>query len=298
MKKFKKVLLTAGGIIIAGMVINSALFVVDQTQYCIVTRFGNPIKTILEPGLYGKLPDPIDTLRYFERRLQFYETGLNEYLTADKKNVVVDSYICWKIIDPQKYWQAIRTEAATETILREISDSAIGAALGTYPLSEFISVEPDGVKIDQIMAEVTENCNRRARRDCGLEIVDTRLKQLTLPKENIESVFRRMQTERERMAKKYRSEGREEAIKIRAEANKEKKLLLAATYKKAEKIRGEGEATAMKIYANAFKKDENFYKFIRSLEAYEKVIDDKTTLVLSLESEFLKFFSPRIKLQK
>lgn len=298
MKKFRRTFLTVVIIIIAGVVINSIFFVVDQTQYCIVTRFGNPIRTILKPGLYAKLPEPIDALRYFDRRLQSYETGLAEFLTADKKNIVVDSYICWKILDPHKYWQAIRTRAETETILKEISASAIGAALGTHPLSEFISTETNGVKVDEIMAEVTRNCDQRARKDCGIEIADVRLKQLTLPKENKESVFRRMQSERERMAKKYRSEGREEAIKIRAEASKEKKVLLAKAYKNSEKIRGEGEASAMKIYARAFGKDKSFYKFIRSLESYEKIIDDKTTLVLSLDSELLKFLSPRIQPKK
>ena len=293
--KLKRIILLTGLAAIVVIIISSSLFVIDQAQYCIVTRFGNPIRTITEPGLYVKFPDPVDTAKYFDNRLQFYETGITEVLTADKKNIVINTYLNWKVTDPQKYWRAIRTKAETETILKEISGSLIGAAISRHLLSEFISTQPEEVKTAQIMKEVTSNCNAIAGRDFGIEIADVRLKQLNLPPQNKQSVFTRMQTERHRIAKKYRSEGQEEAIKVRALADKEKTLILSEAYRKAEKIRGEGEAQSINIYAKSFSKDREFYEFMKSLQSYEKMIDQKTTLVLSLDSELMKYFKDSVR---
>jgi len=156
-----------------------------------------------------------------------------------------------------------------------------------------VSVDPAAVMVDSIMGQVTRNCRSRALTDYGIDVQYVKLKRIRLPEQNLESVFQRMRTDRQRLAKKYRSEGEEESLKIRADADKEKRDILALAYRDAEMIRGEGEARAASIYAAAFNKDPRFYKLTRTLQAYEKFLNEKTTVVLSTDSELLKLFKER-----
>jgi membrane protease subunit HflC len=263
---------------------------VDEREYVVITQFGEPIKAIKKAGLNWKWPDPIQSVNRYDNRLSTYELGETEYLTEDKKNVMVDSYIVWKIDDPIRYMRTVKKKIGAETRLADILSSETGIGVGKYDLSSLISTKPEKIKFGQMMMEVKEEISQKAK-DYGIEIADVKVTLLNFPERNKLSVFRRMKAERERIAKGYRSEGTEKGTKIRADADKKKQIILSEAYETAQKIKGEGEAIAIKTYAEAYKKDIKFYELIRTLESYEKFIDGKTTVVLSADSELLKFLN-------
>jgi len=268
--------------------LNLIIYTVDTTEYAVVTQFGNPVNTILEPGLKIKLPEPIQSVHRFDNRIQVYEAEPLELLTSDKKSVKVDYYGTWRITDPVTYMKTVKDKVGAEARLLDLFSSSLGVNLGQYGFDELINVESNKLKLNVMMQDTVQKCKEKAK-EYGIEVVDAQIKVLNYPEANKQSVFSRMKAEREQMAKKYRSEGSEEAAKIRADAEKEQKILLSEAYKQASKFKGEGDAEAIKIYAEAFQKDPKFYEFIRALETYEKTIDEKTTLVLPSNSEILKY---------
>ncbi len=263
---------------------------VDEREYVVITQFGDPIKAIKQAGLNWKWPDPIQSVNRYNNRLMTYEMGETEYLTEDKKNVMVDSYVVWKIDDPVKFMKTVKNRLGAETRLSDILSSEIGISLGKYDLSSLISIEPEKIKFTRMMEEVREEISQKAK-DYGTAIADVKITLLNFPERNKLSVFRRMRAERERIAKGYRSEGTEKSLKIRADADRQKQIILSKAYEKAQKIKGAGEALAIKIYAEAYEKDIKFYELVRTLESYEKFINEKTTVVLSADSELLKFIN-------
>ena len=264
-------------------------FTVDETQFAIVTQFGKPVRTITTAGL--KLKWPWQSLLSFEKRLMVYNPRPSEFLTRDKKNIVVDSYVAWRVADPNRFLQTVNDLTGAEMRLHDTVWAAAAAALGNTDLSALVSVRPEEVKVQDVMRQVTEHSGARALDQYGIEIVDVRMKRLNLPAQNRESVFARMRAERERIAKQYRAEGEAEALKIRAEADKEKSRIISEAYREAEKIRGDGDAQSTRIYAEAYSRDPKFYKLVRTLEAYKKVIDPNTTAILSSDSELLKLLT-------
>jgi membrane protease subunit HflC len=282
------------GFIGAGLLIifiGSIFFQIDETEFAIITQFGKPVRAIETAGLHVKWPDPVQSLRRFDRRLLLFDPEPSEYLTEDKKNILVDVYMGWRISEPRKFLEAVKERPVAEIFLADITSAAMGAALGNYPLSALISIDPEQIKVDEIMEHVTRKCREKAETEYGIHVLEVRLKRLNLPDQNKESVFQRMRTERERMAKKYRSEGEEEALKIRAEADKESRAILSEAYEEAQKIIGQGEAEAARIYAAAHDRNPRFYKLVRTLESYRKVLNDKTTVVLSTDSELLELLT-------
>jgi membrane protease subunit HflC len=263
---------------------------VDEREYVVITQFGDPIKAVKKAGLNWKWPDPIQTVNRYDNRLKTYELGETEYLTEDKKNVMIDTYLVWKIDDPIRYMRTVKNRMGAEIRLADILSSETGIGAGKYDLSSLISIQPEEIKFGQMMVEVKKEISRKAE-DYGIEIADVKVTLLNFPDRNKLSVFRRMKAERERIAKGYRSEGTEKGTKIRADADKKRQIILSEAYERAQKIKGEGEAIAIKTYAEAYEKDIKFYELIRTLEAYEKFIDEKTTLVLSADSELLKFIN-------
>ena len=280
--------LSAGFLII---LIGSIFFQVDETEFAIVTQFGKPVRVIESAGLNVKWPDPIQSLRRFDRRLLMFDPEPSEFLTEDKKNILVDVYMGWKISEPKKFLEAVKERLVAEIFLADITSAAMGAALGNYSLSALISVDPEQIKVDEIMEDVTRQCREKAAAEYGIHVVEVRLKRLNLPDQNKESVFQRMRTERERMAKKYRSEGEEEAMKIRAEADKESRAILSEAYEQSQMTIGQGEAEAARIYATAHNRNPRFYRLVRTLESYRRVLNEKTTVVLSTDSELLQLLT-------
>ncbi|HCL90504.1 MAG TPA: protease modulator HflC [Candidatus Atribacteria bacterium] len=263
---------------------NLSLFIVDETKQAIVLQFGKPIRAIKDAGLSWKLPF-IQNVVFFEDRLLVYDAAPTEVITKDKKTLIVDNYARWKIIDPLKFLQTVRDLNGAQARLDDIVYSELRVDLGLFNMSEIVSEKREG-----IMKRVTEISNEKAN-TYGIEIVDVRIKRVDLPPENEKYIFDRMRAERERIAKQYRAEGQEESAKIIAETEREKTVILAEAYKTAQTLKGEGEAESVKIYAESFNQDPEFYKFYRTLEAYRKTFKDKTTVLLSTDSEFLKYLT-------
>lgn len=260
----------------------STIIVVDETEQVVILQFGKPVKTIKEPGLNFKLPAPIQVLNSFEKRLLEYDVPPEEILSRDKKSLIVDNYVRWRIVDPLLFLQTVRAIPTAKTRLDDIVYSELRQELGNHDMHEIITEAREF-----IMEKVTLASNEETSK-YGIEVIDVRIRRVDLPRENEASIYARMEAERKRQANKFRSEGEEEAQKIRAATDRDKTVLLAEAYKTSQQIRGEGEAEALDIYAVSFSKDPEFYEFIRTLETYEKVIDKKTTLVLPGDSKLFK----------
>ncbi len=275
------------------LAMNLIFFTVQEKEVAIVTQFGRPIKTITEPGLNIKMPFPVQQVIRFDARLLFFEPPASEFLTSDKKNIIIESFMCWKITDPVKFLVTVNDKKGAESRLSDIMFSELGAALGRYPLSAIISTSSNEIIADTIMKKITETSNEKTTKEYGVTIVDVALKKLDFPEQNKESVFKRMKAERERIAQQYRSEGEEEAMKIKAEADMEKSRILSEAKEEAQKTRGEADAEAIKIYAKAFNKNPDFYRFMRTLESYEKILNEKTTIIMPENSDLLKFLNKK-----
>jgi membrane protease subunit HflC len=264
----------------------SPLFIVDITQTAIVVELGKPKRNITSPGLYVKVPF-IQDVTYFDKRLLDYDSSPQEVITQDKKTLLIDNFAKWRILDPLKVYQAFQTQRGALRRLDDIIYSELRVELGRYDLSDIVSKNRS-----EVMAIVTKRASEKAA-VYGIEIHDVRIKRADLPEQNEKNVFARMQAEREQQAKQYRAEGAEEAQKIRSDAEKDREILLAEAYKTAEQIRGEGDAKAFKIYSSAYRQDQKFFEFTRSMEAYKKTFGHGSTMVLTPDSEFLKFLRQR-----
>ena len=285
----KKIIFGIVGVAVI-FVLTLMVYTVDTTEYAVVTQFGNPVAVLDEAGLNIKLPDPIQSLQKLDKRVQVYQADTLKLLTSDKQSVAMDYYGTWKIVDPVQYLKTVKNKVGAEARLMDIYSSSLSVQLGKYSLEELVNVDEEELKLDIMVSETTDYAKEKAK-EYGIEIIDTQIRVLNYPESNKQSVYERMKTEREQMARKYRSEGSEEAAKIRADAEKEQTVILAEAYKQAQEIKGQGDAEAIKIYGEAFQKDPKFYEFIRTLETYEKTIDENTTLILPSTAEILKYLS-------
>ena len=267
-------------IIVLGLIVFfTTVFTVDERQQVVILQFGDPVRIITEPGLHFKLPVPFQNIVTFDDRLLEYDVAPEEVLSKDKKSLIVDNYVRWRIIDPLLFLQTVQTEPIAKTRIDDIVYSELRRELGLHNMSEIITENRE-----LIMETVTKQ-SATATKPYGIEVVDVRLKRVDLPQNNEQSIYRRMQAERIRQANKFRSEGEEESQKIKALRDKDKTIILANAYKEAEEVKGEGEAKAVDIYARAFSKDPDFYEFYRTLETYKIILDKKTTLVLPTNSK-------------
>ncbi len=261
-------------------------FSVRETEFVLVTQFGCPIRTVTEAGLNAKWP--FQTALYFDRRLRTYNPRPSEFLTRDKKNVVIENYVVWKIQDPDRFVQTVGDSIAAEMRLHDIIWSGLAAALGTHDLDALVGTAPEQIQTPGMLDDLTALTDRTALEQYGINVVDVRIKRLNLPEQNKQSVYARMRAERERIARQYRAEGEEQALSIRADADRQKEEILSVAYKEAETVKGQGDAESTRIYGQAYSKNPGFYKLLRTLESYKKVFDDKTTAILSSDSELLK----------
>ncbi|KAA3598056.1 MAG: protease modulator HflC [Calditrichaeota bacterium] len=261
----------------------SMFFTVNEIQYAIVFQFGKSQKIITEPGLYFKIP-LIQNVNYFDSRILEYDAAPKPIVTQDKKTLIVDNFARWKIDNPLQFFKSVRNTGIAVSRIDDIIYSILREELGKHDLIEIVNYNRS-----EIMATVTEKSAIQLK-EYGIDVKDVRIKRADLPEENEKAVFDRMRAERNRKAKQYRSEGEEEALKIRALTDKERKIILAEAYKKAEILRGEGDGDAINIYAKSYEKSPSFYEFVRTLEAYETTFDKgETDVVLSSDSDFLKF---------
>ena len=287
-KRISKHMIVGGLLTIVIFVAALVVYKVDVTQYAVVTQFGNPVRVDENPGLKVKLPDPIQSVQYLDKRVQVYQTSSIELLTLDKKSVALDYYGTWKIVDPIAFLKTVKNQVGAESRLMDVFSSSLGVQMGKYNLEQLVNTDEQKLELDKMTEEVVVYAKDQAA-DYGIEVVDAQIRVLNFPEANKQSVYDRMSAEREQMAQKYRAEGSEQASNIRSDAEKEQQLILAEAYKKEQQIKGEGDAEAIRIYGEAFQKDPDFYEFIRTLETYEKTKDGNTTLILPSTAEILKY---------
>ena len=261
-----------------------SMFTVHITQSAVLLELQKPKETITEPGLYFKIPF-MQKVKYFSKQLLDNDSPPAEVITRDKKNLLIDNFSLWRITNPLKFLETVRSINGARSRLDDIVYSELRVEIGTHDLHAAVTESRE-----EIMAKVTKESRVKAT-EYGIELVDVRVKRIDLPPEIANSIFNRMRTERERIAKEYRSEGNEESTKIRAQTDKEKTILIAEAYKEEQTVRGEGDAKAIKVYADALQKDPKFYSFIRSMEAYKNSLKTDTTILLSEDSDFLKFLN-------
>ena len=269
-------------VVVVAFILNSVFFTVREDQQVVVTRLGKPVRVLREPGLGFRTPF-IEQLTFFDKRLLEYDSNPTEIITQDKKSLVVDNFSRWRFVDPLMFLRTVRDEVGAQARLDDIIYSELRLELGRKDLVNIVAHDRA-----QLMDQVTKESNQKALQ-YGIEIVDVRLKRADLPPENLKAIFGRMQAERNRIARQYRSEGKEEAQKIRAETDRERDILLAGAYEKEQNIKGTGDAKSIEITARAFGQDTEFYSFVKSLEVYRSSLRDKTTLLLPSDSEFLRF---------
>ena len=275
------------GVVVATLlvVIAMSVFTVDQRQFALVFQLGEVKRAIDEPGLNFKVP-MVQNVRYFEKRIMTLDNNEPErFITSEKKNVLVDSYIKWRIVDPKLYYISVGgDESRAKTRLNQTDNAGLREEFGKRTVHDVVSGERD-----KIMDQMREKADVDARK-IGVEIVDVRLKRVELPTEVSDAVYRRMEAERKRVANELRSEGSAEAEKIRADADRQREVIIADAYRDAQKVKGEGDAKAAAIYAQAFGLNPEFYAFYRSMEAYRGSFKSKNDLlVVEPNSDFFKY---------
>jgi len=277
------------GVAVLALMLYSAFFTVRETEFVLITQFGRPVRTVTEAGLHFKWP--FESATYFDRRLRVYNPTPSEFLTRDKKNLVLESYVLWRIAEPQRFVETVGNPEAAEMRLHDIVWAGLAAAMGRHDLDNIVSSDPAQVRAESMLDELAEQTGSQALGDYGINVLDVRIKRLNLPEQNKQSVFGRMRAERERIARQYRAEGEEEALRIRADADRQREEILSAAYRTAEEIKGQGDAEAARVYGEAYSRNPQFYKLTRTLETYKKALDDKTTVVLSSDSELLRLLT-------
>jgi len=269
------------------VVLFSSMFVVDQRQYAIVFALGEIKSVISEPGLYFKLPPPFENVVFLDKRIRTLDTPDGErFMTSEKKSVLVDAFVKWRVADPKVYFVSFGgNEASAQNRLEQIVNAALNEEIAKRTVHDVISGAQGAV-----MGDIRKKVAAEAKQ-IGIEIVDVRLKRVDYVAQISSSVYQRMKSERARVANELRSTGAAEAEQIRADADRQRTVILADAYRDAEKIRGEGDAKASEIYAEAFGQNPEFFKFYRSLEAYRASFKDKSdVLVVDPNSAFFKYF--------
>lgn len=271
-------------VLVLGVVGSAALFTVHQTEQAIVLQFGKPVRVVQEPGLSWKLPF-VQDVRYYERRILDLDPPEFEVLLDDKKRIKVDAFARYRILDPLKFLQVVGTEATARNRLSNLVNSSLRRVIAKTSLTDLLSPQRAQL-MEQIQTEVTTNAKA-----LGINIVDIRIGRTDLPTETSQAVFNRMRTEREREARELRAQGTETAQKIRAGADRDKTVILATAKRKSEQLRGEGEGQRNMILGQAYGQDPEFFQFYKSLSEYqENLVGNDTTMVLSPDSDFFKFF--------
>lgn len=272
-------------LVFVALLASMSLFVVDETQRAVKLRFGEIIENDIQPGVHWKVPF-MHSIRKFDARILTVESKQERFLTLEKKFLVVDSFAKWRISDVSKFYQATSgEEQRASALLSQRVNTGLRNQFGERTIQEVVSGERD-----ELMHELTAQLNNIALEELGVEVVDIRVKRIDLPEQVSESVFARMNSEREREAREHRSRGHELAEGIKADADRQRTIIKAEAYRDAERVRGEGDATASAVYAKAYNKDSEFYSFTRSLKAYQESFGDKgDILLIEPDSDFFRY---------
>ncbi|MBI2205789.1 MAG: protease modulator HflC [Candidatus Rokubacteria bacterium] len=270
--------------LLAVMVFSSSTYIVSEWQQAIVTQFGQPIRTVREPGLYWRVP-LLHVVTVFDKRVLAADTGGAEYLTLDKKRLLIDHISRWQIADPLQFFRTVRDETGAMARLDDIITARLRQEVAKERFKEIIREKRDAI-MDTVTGEA-----RVLAEPFGIRVVDVRVKRADLPAEVQASVFARMQAERQRIALRYRAEGEEKGREIRSRSDKEREIIMAKAYQESQSLRGAGDALATTVTGQAFGQDAAFYGFVRRLETYERVFSPDTTIVLRPDSDLLRFLN-------
>jgi membrane protease subunit HflC len=271
-------------LVVAGAVAMGAFFIVDQTEQALVLQFGEVRRVIRDPGLQLKWP-LIENVIYYDKRVLDFEPPHEEVIVSDQKRLVTDTYTRYRIANPLLFYQTVGSEAGVRARLSALVTGSLRRVLGSVTLNDILSAKRAG-----IMHQIRDDVAAQAK-PFGIEVVDVRLRRADLPEENSQAIYARMQSEREQQARQYRGEGAEAAQTVRANAERERTVILAEAQRDAQRVRGDGDAQAVKIYADAFGQDQQFFAFYRSLQAYRDALHGRdTAFVLTPDSPFFRFF--------
>jgi membrane protease subunit HflC len=268
----------------AGLALTNALFIVDQTEEALVLQFGQPRRVIRTPGLWVKRPF-LEDVKRFDNRLLDFEPPPEEVIVSDQKRLVVDTYTRYRITDPLLFYQTVNTEVAVRARLSAMVNGSLRRVLGNVTLSALLSHERPAI-MKQIRDEVSEQ-----GKGFGIDVIDVRIRRADLPEENSQAIFARMVSERQQQAAQYRGEGAEAAQTVRANADRERTIIVAEAQRSAQRVRGDGDAESIRVYADAFGQDKEFFAFYRSMQAYRDALNGRSTsFVLTPGSGFFRFF--------
>ncbi len=274
----------AGVLILAGIFALSSLFIVDQTEQALVLQFGQPRRVISKPGLWAKRPF-LENVIFYDNRLLDFEPPPEEVIASDQKRLVVDTYARYRITDPLLFYQSVATEAAVRARLNAMVSGSLRRVIGNVTLSSLLSPQRAA-----IMTQIRDEVAAQAK-SFGIDVVDVRIRRADLPPQNSQAIYARMRSEREQQAAQYRGEGAEAAQTVRANADRERTVLLAEAQRDGQRVRGEGDGESIRIYADAFGKDKEFFAFYRSMQAYREALTGRnTSFVLTPDSGFFRFF--------
>ena len=274
----------AVALVVVGIVATSALFIVDQTEQALVLQFGQPRRVIREPGLWVKRPF-LEDVRPYDNRLLDFEPPPEEVIVSDQKRLVVDTYTRYRITDPLLFYQTANSEVAVRARLSAMVNGSLRRVLGNVTLSALLSHERPAI-MKQIRDEVRDQA-----KGFGIDVVDVRIRRADLPEENSQAIYARMVSERQQQAAQFRGEGAEAAQTVRANADRERTVIIAEAQRDAQKVRGDGDAQSIRIYADAFGQDKEFFAFYRSMQAYRDALTGHgTSFVLTPDTGFFRFF--------
>ena len=282
-------LATTAAVVLAAIVAWDVHYVIDESEQGVLTNFGKIVPPVKQPGLHFKLPTPISVVYKVDRRVRPLMNMKQELITEDQKNVLVDGYLLWRVSDPVRYVEAIRTEANAVKRLGDLYRASVGIVVSNKSRDAFVSLGLQHQDITKASREILDQIKPVAASDYGIEVVRAGLVEYTLPAANRPSVIQRMISERARIAARYRSEGEERAIGIEAFAINEHEKIMATAHAEATAILGKAEADALETLAAAYRDDPEFYKFIRALDSYDTIIDKNTTLMLPADNELFKY---------
>jgi len=266
-------------------------FTISENEFVILTRFGKPVRTIKESGLYFKLPGFFETVNRFDRRIHFFTTQPVQYLLGDKNPIVLTCYVCWRVFNPLLFFESLINYDIARQKLGDMVNSQLGNTLGDFNIGNVINTNADEVKLSKIEDQILQNTDSKTKDKYGIEIIQLGIQKIEYPSIVAKAVYNRMRSEREKEAMKYREEGKEEASIIKAKADREVVEIMAKAYKEAEIIKGEGDKKAMQIFSQAYEKDQQFFEFMKSMEVYKEILNEKSTLVLSTDSYLLKYLN-------
>jgi modulator of FtsH protease HflC len=285
MKQQQRLIAIAGVAVVLGLLLLSSLYTVQQTQLALVVQVGEPRQVVTTPGLHVKLPYPLQTVDYFDKRVLNVELPTEEVIAQDKKRLLVDAFARWRITDPLRFFQSLSNQAVAQVRLVPILGSNVRRILGAQTFASVLSTQRA-----KLMVDIKNGVNAETK-SFGIQVVDVRIRRADLPPQNSDAIYRRMQQERVREANEFRAQGEQISQEIRSKADRDATVIVADATKQAEIIRGQGDGEKNGIFAQAFGQDPDFFAFYRSMDAYTASLKgSNTTLVLSPDSDFLRYF--------